>query len=166
MTNTCIRVVTEQDVDACLEVETRSFPPAEAAGPESISVRASEFPQGFLVAEKNGQVVGQINSGATDKDDITDEAFKQLIGHDPEGESMVVFSLSVLPEYRKQGIAARLMREFIHASEKIGKKRVLLLCKKELVNFYARLGFADRGISASTHGGAVWHEMCHTISHS
>ena len=40
-----------------------------------------------------------------------------------------------------------------------GRKRVLLLCKEALTPFYARLGFVDRGPSASTHGGALWREM-------
>jgi ribosomal protein S18 acetylase RimI-like enzyme len=48
---------------------------------------------------------GILNSSATNKDDISDEALKQLIRHHPDGRNIVVFGLAVLPEYRKQGIA-------------------------------------------------------------
>ena len=47
----------------------------------------------------DGRVVGTksfVNSAETDKDDISDEELKQLIGHDPDGKSMTVFALAVL----------------------------------------------------------------------
>ncbi len=112
-----------------------------------------------MVAARDARVIGQINSGATDQDDITDEPFKQLIGHVPDGKHLVVFSLSVLPDYRGQGIAACLLRRFVKRAEEDGRKAILLLCKTGLIEYYQRFGFVDRGRSASTHGGADWHEM-------
>lgn len=160
MNNTiAIRQAAPSDLEHCLVLEQACFPPAEAASRENIAIRLADFPQGFLVAEAGGRIVGQVNSGATHKDDISDEAFKGLIGHEPDGANIVVFSLAVLPEMRRGGLGAQLMREFIAGSRKRGHQQVLLLCKDALVPFYSRLGFADRGISASTHGGAVWHEM-------
>ncbi len=154
-----IRNACAKDLDACIEIETNSFPPDEAASDESIRTRITTYPQGFLVAEKNGCILGQINSGATSKNDITDEAFKKLVGHDPAGTSMVIFSLSVLPRFRHQGVAAALMDRFIIKARDMGKQNVLLLCKEKLIPFYRRFGFEDGGLSASTHGGAAWHEM-------
>lgn len=159
MDNLVVRRVMEQDFAACLDIESSSFPESEAAGPESLRIRIRDFPQGFYVAERNGRVIGQVNSGATDKQDITEEAFKQLIGHDPAGGNIVIFSLSVLPECRRHGVAARLLERFIMESRAMGKNNVLLLCKEHLVRYYARFGFLDSGVSASTHGGSVWHEM-------
>lgn len=154
-----IRPVTETDLTACHCVEALSFPEDEAASLDSIRTRIDIFPDGFLVAEDNGRIIGMVNSGSTSKDDITDEDFKSLIGHEPDGENIVVFSLCVLPEYRGNGIAADLLAQFVEHSRSLGKRRVLLLCKDGLVPFYRRAGFTDRGISSSTHGGAVWHEM-------
>jgi ribosomal protein S18 acetylase RimI-like enzyme len=158
-----IRTVTGRDLDACCVVESASFPPTEAASRGSITRRIEQFPQGFLVAVVDGRVVGQINSGATDKDDITDEELKALVGHDPDGANMVVFSLSVLPEYRGRGIGSALTRQFIAESRQLGKQRVLLLCKAGLIPFYKRLGFRHAGLSASVHGGSTWHEMILTL---
>ncbi|KAB1442079.1 GNAT family N-acetyltransferase [Pseudodesulfovibrio senegalensis] len=154
-----IRTARPDDLTACIEIETVSFPPDEAASPASIEKRITSYAQGFLVAEQAGRVIGQINSGSTSKNDITDEAFKQLVGHDPNGTALVIFSLSVLPQFRHQGVAAALMDRFIAEARAMGKQRILLLCKERLVPFYRRFDYVDAGLSASTHGGSAWHEM-------
>nr|WP_321256320.1 GNAT family N-acetyltransferase [uncultured Pseudodesulfovibrio sp.] len=159
MKNLTIRFAEPDDLTACHTVECNCFPASEAALTSSIEKRIREYPEGYLVAELNGQVVGQVNSGATDKEDITDEEFKQLIGHDPDGKNIVIFSLSVLPDFQRRGIADQLMVEFIKQSRKLDKKRVLLLCKDDLIPYYSRHGFTDSGVSESDHGGAEWHEM-------
>ncbi|MFW5490449.1 MAG: GNAT family N-acetyltransferase [Desulfovibrio sp.] len=159
-TDIIIKHPTTADVQACSLVEQACFPPEEAASLQSIQTRIASFSQGFLVAESDGRIIGQVNSGATNKDDITDEAFKQLVGHDPAGKNMVIFSLSVLPEYQKSGVASRLLREFLDLARAQEREAVLLLCKSNLVRFYERFGFVSRGLSACTHGGAQWLEMC------
>lgn len=159
MKDLTIRTVTPEDLTACHTIEVNCFPAPEAAWTTSLRTRIEEYPEGFLVAELNGKVVGQVNSGSTHKDDITDEEFKQLIGHDPDGRHMVIFSLSVHPDHQRQGIADKLMAEFITQARDMGKATVKLLCKKDLLAYYARHGFLDDGLSASNHGGAAWHSM-------
>ncbi len=51
-----------------------------------------------------GKVIGFINCAATDKPDLADEAFKDMIGHDPAGKKLVIFSVAVTPEYQKRGV--------------------------------------------------------------
>ncbi len=165
--NSCnIRHVTIKDLDACCTIESACFTASEAASKASLETRIKVFDDGFLVAEWNGTVVGQLNSGATHKDDITDEAFKQLIGHQPDGKHLVIFSLSVLPEHRNQSIATDLLRSFILEAKEAGRSIILLLCKPELISYYERFGFADRGRSASTHGGVQWHEMALNLANT
>ena len=159
MDSVTIRPVTPTDIDACFTVESRCFHPSEAASKENIAIRAERFPQGFLVAQLNDQIVGLINSGATNKEDITDEAFKGLVGHDDDGKNIVVFSVAVLPEFQKQGIARQLILAFIEQAKKLNKENVMLICKDDLVDYYARYGFFYSGESSSTHGGFKWHEM-------
>ena len=155
-----IRHVLPSDLEDCFQVETSGFPPEEAATRETIKLRLETFPLGFLVAELNGKVVGILNSAATDKDDISDEELKQLIGHDPDGKNMVVFALAVLPEFQKRGISSQLMVRFVEEAHEHKKENILLLCKQHLIAYYERLGFDHVGLSKSTHGGAEWHEMC------
>ena len=159
MNEMIIRHVLGKDLDACFAVETSGFPPEEAATRQTIKLRIDRFPQGFLVAEVNGRVVGILNSATTNKSDIADEELKQLIGHDPDGKNMVVFALAVLPEFQKQGIARQLMSRFVEESRQRKKENVFLLCKQHLIAYYERMGFRHVGLSKSTHGGAEWHEM-------
>lgn len=158
-----IRHVLPRDLDECYLVEVSGFPPEEAATRETIKLRIDTFPQGFLVAEMNGTIVGILNSAATDKDDLSDEELKQLIGHDPDGKNLVVFALVVLPEFQKQGIANQMMTRFVEEARAHKKENVLLMCKQHLIAYYERMGFAHVGLSRSTHGGAEWHEMRLTL---
>lgn len=158
-----IRHVLPRDLDECYLVEVCGFPPEEAATRETIKLRIDTFPQGFLVAEMNGTIVGILNSAATDKDDLSDEELKQLIGHDPDGKNLVVFALVVLPEFQKQGIANQMMTRFVEEARTRKKENVLLMCKQHLIAYYERMGFAHVGLSRSTHGGAEWHEMRLTL---
>jgi GNAT superfamily N-acetyltransferase len=154
-----IRNVTEADLDGCYEVEIACWPPEEAAAKETVERRIAVFPQGFFVAESDGRVVGMLNSCCTNREDLGDEELKQLIGHDVDGRNMVVFALGVLPEFRKQGVAAALMLRFIRLARELNKKNVLLICKSDLVAYYERFGFVHAGLSRSMHGGAAWQQM-------
>jgi ribosomal protein S18 acetylase RimI-like enzyme len=154
-----IRHVLPQDLEECFQVETSGFPLEEAATRGTIWLRIETFPEGFLVAEMDGKVVGMLNSAATDKDDISDEELKQLIGHHPGGKNMVIFALVVLPEFQKRGIARRLMSRFVEEARTQKKENVLLMCKRHLIAYYEGMDFTHVGLSRSTHGGAEWHEM-------
>jgi ribosomal protein S18 acetylase RimI-like enzyme len=154
-----IRHVRPEDLEACFLVEIATFPPEEAATRETIQRRVERFPQGFLVAEVDGRVIGMLNGACTNKEDLGDEELKQLVGHDPDGRNMVAFALAVLPEFQRQGIARRLLLHFIDESRRSGKERVMLMCKGYLIHYYERLGFQHVGLSKSQHGGAEWHEM-------
>lgn len=158
-----IRSVTMDDVKQCHLIEKTCFEESEAASLSSIKQRAEVYPAGFVVAEVENSVVGMINSGSTDKDDITDEEFKKLIGHCEAGKNIVIFSVSVLPEFQQRGVGSDLLKYFIERSGTLKKERILLLCKTNLIKFYERLGFVYGNISKSTHGGFEWHEMVYNL---
>jgi len=154
-----IRNVQPQDLHECFAVEIAGFPPEEAAVIETIQLRIENFPQGFFVAEVHGRIVGMVNGACTNKEDISDEELKQLIGHDINGRNMIIFALTVLPEFRKHGIAKQLISHFIEEASQRKKEKILLMCKDYLIAYYEKLGFIHAGLSRSTHGGAEWHEM-------
>lgn len=159
MNEVLIRQVTSRDLEACHAVESSCYPSTEAASKENIAKRIEQFSDGFFVAEVNGDIIGLINSGATNKEDITDEAFKAMSGHQTDGKNIVIFSVAVVPEFRGKGIARQLMAEFIARSKRLGKQKIMLICKMRLIDYYRQFGFVDVGPSASTHGGSRWHEM-------
>lgn len=163
LSNVCVRTVAPADVDRCAAIEVACFPPEEAASPERVAQRATEFARGFVVGELDGTVYGMVNSAATHRPDLADEAFKALVGHEPGGANLVIFSLAVHPEFQGRSLSTPLMNAYLDRARQDGRSAVLLLCKERLVPYYARLGFIDRGPSASTHGGARWHEMAVTL---
>jgi ribosomal protein S18 acetylase RimI-like enzyme len=158
MSKLIIRQVSPADLDRCAEIEAACYGP-EGATRERIAARIQLYPQGFLVGSLNGQIVGFINSGATPKDDLSNEALKDMIGHEADGQNMIIFSLAVHPQFQKQAYSTQLMLKFIEVAQQLGKARILLLCQPELVAYYRRYGFVHRGESNSTHGGLHWQEM-------
>ncbi|TVM03971.1 MAG: GNAT family N-acetyltransferase [Candidatus Brocadia sp. WS118] len=153
-----IRHVTEHDLDDCYAIESVCYT-SDAATREKIQKRIQVFPEGFLVAESNGHIMGMINSGSTNKEDITDEAFKDMVGHVRDGKNIVIFSLAVLPEFQGSGVSKKLMSKFIGASKDMKKEKILLICKADFISYYQKYGFLYGGKSKSTHGGFEWHEM-------
>lgn len=94
---------------------------------------------------------------------MSDEAFKELIGHDPTGAHVVIMSVAVAPDHQGKGYASRLLKAFITEMRSLGKREIHLICQTNLIDFYARFGFEYRCISASEHGGLSWHEMGLTL---
>jgi ribosomal protein S18 acetylase RimI-like enzyme len=158
VTDLKIRRVKDNDLDDCYRVESACYT-SDGATRERIQKRIKLFPEGFLVAESKGKIIGLINSASTDKEDITDEELKDMVSHDKDGSNMVIFSLAVLPKFQKNGISKKLMAGFIEASKGLEKKKILLLCKSELIPYYQNFDFLYGGKSKSKHGGFEWHEM-------
>jgi N-acetylglutamate synthase-like GNAT family acetyltransferase len=51
------------------------------------------------------------------------------------------------------------MTAYVLQAWESGRKAIFLLCKTHLISFYEKFGFEWACKSASTHGGAEWHEM-------
>lgn len=158
-----IRQVESKDLGQCYNLETQTFPAHVAASKDTIKRRLDWYPQGFLVAEIDGAVVGMVNSGATDKEDISDERFKQLVGHNPRGKHLVLFSLSVLPMYQGKGIARYLLNAIHQRAYELKKKKILLHCLEPLVAYYEQIGFTNQGAAASNFGGESWYIMAKEV---
>lgn len=155
-----IRTVKETDLDEVSRVEEVCFPKAEAATRESFLERIHAFPESFFVAEEeSGKLIGFINGAMTSSDRIYDEMFENAALHETDGEFQSIFGLDVVPEYRRQGIAAALMHHMIQETKKRGKRGLILTCKEHLIPYYETFGYHSLGISGSVHGGAVWYDM-------
>ena len=95
----------------------------------------------------------------TDEPDLTDDMYTNAAMHREDGAWQMIFGVNTIPEYRRRGYARRLMRRVMTDAKVQGRKGLVLTCKDRLVPFYASLGFVDEGVSASVHGGVVWHQM-------
>ena len=95
----------------------------------------------------------------TDERNLTDEMYEKAGMHDENGAWQMIFGLDTDPDYQCQGLAAKVLMAFIEQARKEGRKGLVLTCKKRLIHYYARFGFVDEGVSGSTHGNVVWHQM-------
>lgn len=159
MSTVQLKNATIDDLDAISVIENVCFPPNEAASRESLLKRLHIFPQHFWLLEIDGQLAGFANGMVTDNETLVDEMFVHADLHDENGKWQSVFGLAVSPEFRKNGLAGQLINHVIEKAKEQNRAGVTLTCKEHLVHYYKRFGFTDLGISQSTHGGEVWHDM-------
>ena len=154
-----IRNAKKEEAALLAQIEAECFPAAEAAGKQDIEARMDVFEDCFFVAETNGKIVGFINGAVAKEASLPDQMYHDASLHDPNGAYQTVFGLDVLPAYRRNGIAGRLLERMIHHARECQRKCVVLTCKDHLVHYYAGFGFKHCGVADSTHGGAKWNEM-------
>ena len=113
--------------------------------------RVQYAPELFLAAvdKETGKIAGTLNGLATNETKFRDAFFDEISLYDPKGENVMLLGLSVLPEYRGQGIARALMEEY---------------SLQDKVEMYKKMNFRDEGISASTWGGEEWHDMTRKLN--
>ena len=154
-----IRTATMADLAAVTAVERSCFPAAEAATAEQFAERLKYYGEHFWLLFLEGELVSFVDGFLTDEKDLTDEMYERAELHDKNGAWQMIFGVNTVPAHRQKGYAELLLRRAIEDAREQGRKGLVLTCKKELVHYYAKLGFVDEGISASVHGNVVWYQM-------
>ena len=123
--------------------------------------RVKMAPELFVVAEEKstGKMIGFVNGIATDESSLRDEFFTDTSLHNPQGKYIMILSVAVLPDYRRQGIAKEMMRQLFDRQKEVGRLAAVLTCLDSKVEMYKKMGYVDLGISQSSWGGEEWHEM-------
>ena len=98
-----LRTATAADALPCHVLEVSAYEGDEAATLEKIATRIERYPQGFLVMELESGIAGFINSGCAQRVVMSDEAFKELVGHDSLAPHVVVMSVVVDPVHQGRG---------------------------------------------------------------
>lgn len=119
--HTVIRPYTKADFKALIDVQRASFPPPFPEellwNKEQLSEHVSRFPEGALCAVADGAIVGSMTGlivkmsdfgGSHNWETITDAGY--IRNHRPDGETLYVVDICVVPEYRKSGIGKWLMQ--------------------------------------------------------
>lgn len=155
------RSIREGEAAEAAEIEQICFPPNEACAPERIRERVHAAAECFLVAKdgESGKLAGFLNGLPTRETAFRDEFFLDAGLYDPEGTQIMLLGLDVLPEYRRQGLAAELVRRYADREKAKGRKALILTCLEEKVGMYEKFGFRDLGMADSAWGGEAWHEM-------
>ncbi len=154
-----IRLAEKDEKEILAEIEGICFPPEEAAEKEEVFKRMEVFPENFLVADLDGKVIGFINGCTTDRPVLGDELYHDVSLHKKDGSIQTVFGLNVLPQYRRRGVARKLVNAFLELARQRKRDGVILTCKEHMIPFYESCGFVMLGKADSNHGGAVWYDM-------
>lgn len=154
-----IRYAEMKDIAAIAAVEAECFPPAEAATEKDFVERVRHYGDHFWLMHDGEKLIAFVDGFVTDEPDLTDEMYENAAMHNENGAWQMIFGVNTLPAYRRQGVAAALIRRAIADARAQGRKGLVLTCKDQLVHYYAKFGFVSEGVSVSTHGGVVWYQM-------
>lgn len=154
-----IRRAELSDWEEILAVEQLNFPAAEAVSAEILKERIELIPDTFLLAELHGQLAGYIVGPDVQSPYLTDDFFSKVGANSPEGGFIAVQSLSVHPDFQRQGVGTLLLAALKEIAVQQNRKGISLTCHDELITYYEMNGFVHEEISDSTHGGAVWSDM-------
>ncbi|KKI92092.1 histone acetyltransferase [Bacillus sp. SA1-12] len=154
-----LRNVQAADLEQLLLIENEGFPIEEAATKEAFVERIQLIPDTYIVAVKEGEILGYINGPIINQPYITDNLFEKIKENPKRGGYQSILGLAVSKQARNQGISKILiekMEELVKENEREG---MTLTCKQELVSFYEKFGFVNHGMSESQHGGVRWYNM-------
>ena len=154
-----IRTATLADLDAVAAVEAACFPEAEAATRAELADRLAHYGDHFWLMFDGGTLIAFVDGMVTDRADLTDDLYADASLHDAHGAWQMIFGVNTLPRCRRRGYAGLLLQRAIADARTQGRKGLVLTCKEKLLHYYAKFGFVNEGVSASTHGGVVWYQM-------
>jgi ribosomal protein S18 acetylase RimI-like enzyme len=100
-----LRNVQPTDLQQLLFIENEGFSIEEAATKEAFVERIQLIDDTFIVAEKEGEILGYINGPIINQPYITDNLFKEIKENPKSGGYQSVLGLAVSKQARNQGIA-------------------------------------------------------------
>ena len=155
-----IRTATMADLAAVTAVEAACFPAAEAATAADFAARLEVYPNHFWLLEADdGAIVSFVDGLVTDEPLLRDEMYSDASFHNEQGAWQMIFGVNTLPDYRKQGMAGRVIRRVIEDARAQGRKGCVLTGKDKLIHYYETFGVVSEGIAKAGHGGVVWYDV-------
>lgn len=155
------RDIRQEEADEAVTIEQICFPPHEACSEKHMKERIKKAPEMFLVAmdRETGKMAGFLNGLATNEEKFRDDFFLDADLYVPAGENVMLLGLDVRPEYRGQGLATEIVKQYAKREGNKNRTSLILTCLEDKVGMYEKMGFVDLGISGSTWGDEEWHEM-------
>jgi ribosomal protein S18 acetylase RimI-like enzyme len=140
-----IRTAEANDLPAIAALERIVEDPRFAASPQVLHDRLRLYPQGFLVAVFNEQVVGYLESIRWDYPAF--ERFEQIKDfehiHRPGASVLYIAFAAVDPAYRRYGTALKLLKAAERMAARIGVSKIQLVAMPNLVRVYRIMGFRE-----------------------
>lgn len=154
-----IRNAKLSDLEKIAKLESLCFSPAEAADRESLKQRLEVYPNHFWLLWRDGELVSMVNGMVSNEMELLDAFYTDATLHDESGDWQMLFGVETDPKFRKRGYASILMKEAIKDCVNDSRKGIILNCKDQYISFYEKLGFTNRGVAKSVHGGEKWNIM-------
>lgn len=154
-----LRKVKAGDLEQLLWIEDEGFSKEEAATKEAMIDRIHTIADTFIVAEKDGEILGYINGPIINQTYITDDLFETIRENPKTGGYQSILGVAISKNARKQGIARILIEKMEELAAENEREGITLTCKEELISFYEKLGFVNHGKSQSQHGGVSWYNL-------
>lgn len=159
-----IRKVQMEDLPQLVVIEQLCFSEEEAATKAAFAKRIQMIPDSFYVAEENGEIVGLINGPVIETAYITDDLFTHIKKNPATGGHQSILGLAVHPQFQKHGIAAKLLMRLEQEARQKHRETITLTCKENLIGYYEKHGYVNKGLSSSEHAGEKWYNMIKALS--
>lgn len=140
-----IRRVTMDDLGEVVNLESAAFKMTKEQTRNDMVGRIENYPDTFLVAQEDDKVIGHIFGPTFNKRYIEDELYFENHPNQKDDRYQMVLSLAVLPEYRKQGVATKLIEAMTQEARKQNRQAISLTCLPKLIKFYEKRGFHNEG---------------------
>lgn len=140
-----IRRVMMDDLGEVVNLESAAFKMTKEQTRNDMVGRIENYPDTFLVAQEDGKVIGHIFGPTFNKRYIEDELYFENHPNQKDDRYQMVLSLAVLPEYRKQGVATKLIEAMTQEARKQNRQAISLTCLPKLIKFYEKRGFHNEG---------------------
>ncbi|MEV5028199.1 GNAT family N-acetyltransferase [Paenibacillus sp. LPE1-1-1.1] len=131
-----IRNYSQADFEALIDVQRLSFPPPFPEellwNIDQLSEHVKRFPDGALCAEVDGILIGSMTGLLVNMQDYghshnweTVTAGGYIRNHNPEGDTLYIVDICVIPEFRQTGIGKWLMQSMYETVVQLGLVRLL-----------------------------------------
>lgn len=158
-----IRQATSADLSRIMEIERAGFSAAEAATEAAMAERIDKICDTFFVVEQQREVRAFVVGNVMDKRYITDDQFETLEANPATGGHQSILSIAVDPRYRSRGYGGELLRHIEQVARAASRETVSLTCLERLIAYYEKNGYANEGLSTSTHGGEQWFNLVKNV---
>lgn len=155
-----IRRWREEDIPAIVACHEAAYPDYVAHFDERIHrMQLVAFPEGQILAEKDGRVVGYATSLIVQlEDDAPRYTYMEITGgatfstHDPSGDTLYGADIAVHPDLRGQGIAALLYERRMRLLKRYNLRRMVAYGRLPTFNQWAGKLTADEYVEAVVAG--------------
>ncbi|GMI13076.1 hypothetical protein TrLO_g1888 [Triparma laevis f. longispina] len=150
------RPVAFDEIDAAFAIESASYPSDEAATLSGLTYRQSEAGEYFIGCYyKSSQLIGFIC--ATRCSEFEEDSMST---HSPSGEILAIHSVVIKEDERRKGYATKMLKNYLDIlSPSPPIKKIALIAKQNLLEFYINSGFTVTRLSPIIHGSDRWFEL-------